>query len=324
MTAPTLTLVTGSTGTVGSAIVAELLAGGRTVRCLVRDPSRLAARPGVELFKGDLTDQASIRAALAGVSHVFHAGGIPEQWVADPSVFMRINRDGTKAMVDAALAEGVSRFVYTSTQDIFDLTANPFDETMPGREPLLSDYERSKQAADLVVETAVEKGLPACFLHPAAVFGPGADKVVGLTGLLDRLLKSEVPALLRGGLPVVFNRDLAKAHLLAEEKAAPGAHYILFDSYQTLQDIARAVEAVAPAVKRPATMPDWVADLIAGVGGMLAGITGKRPLVSHGELGVLRRTGRPISAKARTELGWTTTDFAAGVAETIAWLKERN
>ena len=320
-----LTLVTGVTGTIGSALVGELLALERPVRCLVRDVAKAEAmRLGaVEFAKGDLTDKASIADAFQDVTHAFHAGGMPEQWTPDDSIFDRINAGGTRHMVDAALTCGVKSFVYTSTQDMFDLTANPFDETMPGRVPLHSAYERSKQKAEAIVTQAVADGLPAKFVHPVAVYGPGAAEVSGLNNLLNDLLANEVPILLKGGLPVVYNHDLAKGQLLVETQANPGEHFIFSESYQSLIDIAEGVQRIEPGTSIPKVMPGILAGLIAGTGEMIAKITGSKPLISRGELGVLQRTGRPSNAKARSELGWNSRFFEDGLAETLKWLKER-
>ncbi|MEE9433757.1 MAG: NAD-dependent epimerase/dehydratase family protein [Sphingorhabdus sp.] len=321
-----LTLVTGVTGTIGSALVSELLEQGRPVRCLVRDVAKAEEmRLGVaEFVKGDLTNKASIADAFQDVTHVFHAGGMPEQWAADDSIFDRVNVGGTRHMVDVALTCGVKSFVYTSTQDMFDLTADPFDETMPGKVPLHSAYERSKQKAEAIVARAVAGGLPAKFVHPVAVYGPGAAEVSGLNNLLNDLLCNKVPILLNGGLPVVYNHDLAKGQLLVEAQAMPGDHYIFSDSYQSLIDIAQGVQNIEPEASIPKVMPDILAGLIAGTGELISKITGSKPPISKGELGVLQRAGRPSSAKARSKLGWSSRSFEDGLAEALTWLKERN
>src|SRR2546423_101342 len=98
-------LLTGATGTVGNAIARALVRRGRGVRALVRTPERARGclPPEVELARGDVTDSASVRAALAGCDVVYHASGLPEQWLADPDLFRRVNVDGTRNLVEAAL-----------------------------------------------------------------------------------------------------------------------------------------------------------------------------------------------------------------------------
>ena len=65
-------LVLGGTGLMGREVLAALRRRGATARVLVRDPARLATPEGVEVVVGDLRDPASVRAAMVGVSTVFH------------------------------------------------------------------------------------------------------------------------------------------------------------------------------------------------------------------------------------------------------------
>ena len=224
-------LVTGATGAVGAPIVAQLLAQGAAVRCLVRDPgTATAALPGADLIVGDLADPDSLARAVAGCDAVFHAGGMPEQWTADPGVFQRVNCEGTRSLLNAAQAAGTALFVHVSTQDTFDLTRDPFDETMPSRDPHPSAYEASKLAAQALVDRAGAEGMNVRSIHPCAVYGPGALKPSGMNALLLGLRHGQLPALIAGGMPVVFNADVARGAILAAQHGAPGSHYILAES----------------------------------------------------------------------------------------------
>lgn len=106
-----LTLVTGATGTQGSATAHALLASGHPVRLLVRNPEAPAAealaRQGAELVRGEFDDRASLLSALRGVHAVFSV--------------LRPDSDGTDserrhgyALIEAAHAAGVHHFVHTS------------------------------------------------------------------------------------------------------------------------------------------------------------------------------------------------------------------
>ena len=318
------TLVTGSTGAVGHAVVRALHAEGRDVRCLVRHRERAAAKlpPGVDLAVGDVTDAASLAAALRDCSAVFHSAGLPEQWQPDPGIFERVNVGGTGNLVEASLYAGVRSFVYTSTQDLFDVQRDPYDETTRPQRPMTSAYEISKTRADALVEQAIARGLPAIFMHPAAVYGPMSGTPTGTNRFLADLLANRVPMLLLGGMPLVFNEDLAKAQLLAEAKASVGARYLVAESSQTLQQIANAVHALEPKAKVPPVMPQWVAKLVAQGGEALSRLTRSPPLLTKAELNVLCRTGKPDTARIRGELGWRPTPFAQGLARTLKSLQE--
>jgi NADH dehydrogenase len=106
-------LVTGGTGFVGPKVVHALRAHGHEVRALVRAPERAGhlASLGAELATGDVTDAASLRAAVDGCSHVVHLVAIIKGSRAD---FARVMTQGTRDLVAAAQAAGVERFVLMS------------------------------------------------------------------------------------------------------------------------------------------------------------------------------------------------------------------
>src|SRR4051794_13529762 len=109
-------LVTGATGKVGNAVARALAARGDDVRVLVRDAGRAASvlPAGVPPVQGDVTDPASMPAAVEGCELVFNAMGLPEQWLADDAAFERVNASGTENVVRAAREAGVRRVVHTS------------------------------------------------------------------------------------------------------------------------------------------------------------------------------------------------------------------
>lgn len=314
-------LLTGATGTVGSALADRLVADGRRVRALVRDPDRAAALlpPAVELARGDVTDPQSVTNAMVDVTSVFHVAGLPEQWQPDPTVFDRVNAEGTRTVAEAALAQGVDSFVFTSTIDVFTWPTEPgatFDESTIDPTPKHSAYERSKQAADRLVTAMIDRGLPARFVAPAGVFGPAPSVTPGLNHLIARLLRKEIPLLLPGGLPAVYSPDVADLHVRAEQ-APVGARYIASDRYLTLQELATAVAAVAPGTKVPRVLPLGVARAVASAGGFTSRLTKKAPLLTPGELGFLTAEVRPDAGRAARDLGWEVTPFDQALAATV-------
>lgn len=324
------TLVTGATGNVGNAIARALVAERRPVRALVRDPERARAvlPEGCTLVRGDVTDAASVAAAMDDVESVFHAAGLPEQWLPDPDTFTRVNVGGTRTMLEAARDAGVARFVYTSTIDVFAWRPGaPFDESVLDAAPKHTWYERSKQDADRLVHDAVEHGFPAVFLHPSAVYGTSPSTSPGVNDLLCRLVRGEIPLLLPGTMPVVFAEDVARGHLAAE-RTPPGSRFILSESVWTLTDLAArmaasAREILGVEVSLPRVLPEWVARGVSLVTEGLSSITGRPPLLPAGQLEFLLSGAHPVADRARTELAWRPVALADGLRTTVAWLVER-
>ena len=319
------TLVTGATGLVGFNIVQALLRRGAGVRCLARRPdaAREILPAGVEIVAGDLRDGASLRAAVRGCSTVYHAAGLPEQWLVDRSVYQRLNVDGTRRMVEAALEHQVERFVFTSTVDVFSgACGRDFDESILDPEPKGTAYERSKQDADRLVAGAIDRGLPAVFIHPSAVYGPGPATSRGLNHFFADLRDRKIPLLLPGGLAVVYAPDVGEGHVLAGEQAEIGGRFILSDAYLTLEDMARGVAGVVALRKIPPVLPLWVGKLVSEVGERVSELTGKPPLIPRGQLHLLQWGAFPVARRAKDELGWEMTPFAEGVRETMEFLRQ--
>lgn len=318
-------LITGATGQVGNAIARRLAADGIEVRALVRSPERARVLPeGVQPVFGDVTDPPSLREALDGSATVYHAAGIPEQWRKDAGEFARVNVEGTRNVVEAALAAGVERFVYTSTDDVLvQAPGAPFDESALSPNPGETPYQRSKKEADRIVTAALDRGLPAVFLHPAGVYGPAPFLVKGLNDLLLQLAKRKTPALLPGGMAVAYSEDVADGHVRAAAQAPVGARYLLTESFQSLTDIARAVAAAEPSAKVPRVMPLPVARAVSTVGEGVARLTGRPPMIPRSVLRFLVRGSRPSAARARTELGWNPTPFPTGVEQTLAYFRQQ-
>ncbi|MFL5909557.1 MAG: NmrA/HSCARG family protein [Gaiellaceae bacterium] len=105
-------LVLGGTGRQGGAVARELLRRGRIVHALVRNPQTPAALAladaGAVLVRGDLNDEASLRAAMRGMHGVFSV-----QTFVTPGGVTTEERQG-KAVGDAAAQAGVAHLVYSS------------------------------------------------------------------------------------------------------------------------------------------------------------------------------------------------------------------
>jgi NADH dehydrogenase len=150
-------LVTGGTGFVGPKIVHALRAHGRDVRALVRNPARAGrlASWGAELVSGDVTDPASLEAAVDGCTHVVHLVAIIR---GKPQDFERVMTQGTRALVGAAKNAGVERFVLMSALG----TTESSSTVVP--------YFAAKWAMEQEVAAS---GLEHTIFRPSFVFGRG-------------------------------------------------------------------------------------------------------------------------------------------------------
>ncbi len=135
-----LTLVTGGSGFLGSAVVRALIARGARVRALVRATSPRGNLEGLgcDVVVGDLTDRESLKRAMKDVRYLFHVAADYRLWARDPAVIVRANVEGTLNLKREALLAGVERIVYTSSVAALRVAGAtvPVDETAaltPGR-----------------------------------------------------------------------------------------------------------------------------------------------------------------------------------------------
>lgn len=317
-----VTLLTGATGLVGFNVLEALMKRGRKVRALVRSlaKARRLLPDGVELAEGDITVAGSVERAASGCRAIYHAAGHPEQWLEDEGRFEEVNVGGTRNVVAAARAAKVERLVYTSTIDVFAAgQGEEYDESVLDPDPKGTAYERSKQAADRLVAEAIEDGLPAVFLHPAAVYGPGPAGSPGINDFVVRLRDGKVPMLLPGGMPVVYAPDVGDAHVLAEA-AEVGSRYILCDRYVTLTELAETASEALGGVNIPRVMPLWLGMGVSIMGEALARLIKKAPLIPAGQLHFLQWGAVPRSDRAQSELDWNVTPLPEGMRKTVEFL----
>jgi len=314
-------LVTGATGKVGNAISRALLDRGDEVVVLVRDPERAAAvlPTGVLPVRGDVTEPATLPAAVSGCELVFNAMGLPEQWFADEGIFDRVNAVGSGDLAAAARAAGAKRFVHTSTNDVFHAERGAsFDESELADYPKGTAYERSKQRAEQLV-LSHRDGMEVVILNPTGVYGPGPSTSATLeAGMFKPLVKGRLPALPPGGMGLVFVDGVAQGHLLAAEKGEDGERYILTDAYADFRDLAEAVVRVAGRGRVPPTMPVPIARVLAAGGEGISRVIRRPPMLSRGQLHFFRWQAKADATRARRELGFTPTPLEEGLRATLS------
>lgn len=166
-------------------------------------------------------------------------------------------------------------------------------------------YERSKQEADKKVVEALKKGLPAIFIHPAGIYGPGPTASPGTNDFIRDLKNGKIPMILPGGLPIVFAADVGEGHILAEEKGKPGDRFILSEGYYNLPDLATIIlQTTGPDKKVPTVMPLPIVKLVSNMCEWISGLSGKPPLIPKGQLHFILWGTIPECSKVQKELGW--------------------
>ncbi len=165
-------LITGANGMLGRALIARLMERGRKVRAFDLQPF---SDSRVESFVGDVRDLAALKQATGGIETVIHAASMVYLGLGKPQYVYDINVGGTQNVIDASLARGVKKLIYTSSIDVvFD--GRPIvegDESLPYARNFLDYYSETKADAErLVLASNTKSGLQTCSLRPAGIYGP--------------------------------------------------------------------------------------------------------------------------------------------------------
>jgi dihydroflavonol-4-reductase len=323
---PDLSLVTGATGFVGSAVARALLARGHRVRVLARPNSdrRNLAGLAVEIAEGAMEDPRSLARAVAGCRYVYHVAADYRIWVPDPAPMFRANVEGTRDLLTAALEAGAERVVYTSSVATLGLVAggSAGEETPSSIDDMIGPYKRSKFAAEEVVRELVrERGLPVVIVNPSTPVGPGDIKPTPTGRLIVEAARGQMPAFVDTGLNIVHVDDVAEGHLAAAEKGRIGERYILGGENMALAEI---LAEVAQAVgRRPPWLrvPHGVLFPVAIGAELAARVTGRDPFVTLDGVRMSRKKMYFTSEKASHELGYASRAARQAIADAVSWFE---
>lgn len=321
-------LVTGVTGFVGSAVARTLIHAGTEVRGLVRPGADRRALDGlaIETVTGDLNDAASLRSALHGCRQVYHVAAHYALWARDPSVFYKVNVEGTRTLLDAARESGVDRVVYTSTIGAIGLpeSGGPGTEATPvSLSQMTGDYKRSKYLAEQEVLKAATAGLPVVIVNPSAPVGVCDVKPTPTGQIVVDFMKGRMVAYVETGMNLIDVDDVAVGHLRAMERGRVGERYILGCRNLTLKEVfgilAGLTGVKAPKLKLPrglilplAHVDKWLADYV----------THRTPRIPLDGVRMAKYVMHYDSSKAVRELALPQTPPEVALEKAVKWFRD--
>jgi dihydroflavonol-4-reductase len=319
-------LITGASGFVGAAVLRALAGRGLKLRALARASSPLANLEGVdcEIAIGDITDPAAMARAMGGVRWLFHVAADYRLWARDPGQIRRANLEGTRAVMQAALAAGVERVVHTSSVATLRPGAGqPADESAALEEAqAIGAYKASKVAAERLVEAMVrDEGLPAVIVNPSTPIGPGDVKPTPTGRIVIEAASGRIPAFVDTGLNLVHVDDVARGHLLAIEKGVVGERYILGGQDASLRELLAAIAKLTDRRAPTLSLPRAPLYPLAWVAEGFAQVTGAAPFVSRDALAMAAHHMFFTSAKAQSALGYQARPYREALADALAWFR---
>ena len=335
-------LVTGGTGFLGTNLC-HLLAAHPAFSDDIRvfglpgsDASHLP--PCVSVHYGDITKPADVAAAMDGVDIVFHVAGDTSFWRKHYARQRRVNVDGTRNVMEAAIAANVKRIVHTSTVDAMGY--HPSGAELSEQDADRAswnlgwyNYAQTKREGEEVVWSTVagdSENIEAVVLRPGAMIGP-YDFTLQFGRLFFDLQECcGVPACPSGSSSFASVVAVANAHVEAALRPEAAGHtYIVAGenvSYHEMMTVVAAEvnsssgkggKAAAPWLIAPV----WIMWLLGHLFELLSKCTGSKPLINPEQARFMSVPAAYCSQRAVDELGYVQVPLKQSIAEAHAWYK---
>ena len=229
------TFISGGTSSIGRVLIKELSRKSETLKVLVRKTSNRDGLelPGVTFVLGDVNNFETVVKGMEGCSRVTHMAAIVGNNLPE-SEWWRVNRDGSRNVLQAAYDLGISSMVQVSSLSVLGNTqmgetaneARPID---PSR--YVNLYQKTKFAADEIAREFAAKGLPVKIVYPG--FGFGCSFASSHPSLQDqtllRMAAGQKTAIMGSGknrLCLAYYKDTVEAISLAHQNGKIGDGYI--------------------------------------------------------------------------------------------------
>jgi sterol-4alpha-carboxylate 3-dehydrogenase (decarboxylating) len=215
-------LLTGGSGFMGKAIVAELTDPAcpfkpDLIRIFDLDKYQRLMDPRIEMVQSDVRDYDKVSVACKNIDVVIHSAAIVDWGTKSEEEILSVNVEGTKNIIRACKEQKVKVLVFTSSLDAV-FSGKPLvdiDESIPYPTKHSTSYCTSKYLAENLVLDCSGDGLKACILRPADVYGEGDPYHIG--SLLD-MVKGGFYVRLGNGKSKcqhVYVGNIAYAHIIA-------------------------------------------------------------------------------------------------------------
>lgn len=322
-------LVMGASGNVGACVTRQLVERGDDVRVLVRRTSSTKGIDGVDVERcyGDIFDTDAVSAAMADRDVVFYCVVDTRAHLADPAPLFSTNVEGLRNVLDVAVNADLQRFVFLSTIGtiaIGDDGARVDEDTPFNWAGKGGPYiESRRQAEDLVLTYAGERGLPAVAMCVSNPYGP-PDWQPKQGALVAMAAFGKLPVYVRGvGSEVVGIDDAADALILAAEYGRIGERYIVSERYMSQREMftiaAEAVGARPPRFGIPMA-PLYAVGWVLGMSNRLFGTDFPMNLTAAR---LMWLTSPADHSKATRELGWKPAPTAESIRRAAQFYVDR-
>jgi nucleoside-diphosphate-sugar epimerase len=320
-------LVTGGTGFTGKALVRRLLDEGHRVIALDYKEGFKTEEIrawGAEVVIGSVTDAAAVAQCMPGVEIVHHVAAAFRELNVDDAYYRAVNVEGTRNVLESALAHGVKKVVHFSTCGVHGNVDHPPAAEDAPIQPA-DYYQRTKYEAEPLVLEYVRKGLPALIIRPAAIYGPGDPGRFQM--LFKRVVSGFFPMFGSGKTlyhPLYIDNLIDATMLAMHSDLGDGRAYLIAD--EEYVEIEALVRGIADALGVDLKMPHLPVFPLIVVGHIVEKVCkplGIPPPIFPRRVDWFRQNRAFDTSRAKVELGYRpAVDLREGLRRTAAWYRE--
>jgi dihydroflavonol-4-reductase len=308
----------------GSNLVRGLLEKGYAVKAFLENGRETGTLKGldIEISRGDLLSCIDVRKAMDGCPYVIHTAAVTNVIPNRSEMIRRINIDGTRNIIKAALDCRVKKMIHVGTANSFGpgTRDNPGDETRPysGRIYKLDYMDSKRQAQDEVLQAVAGNGLPAVVVNPTFMLGP-YDSKPGSGEMILAVASGKIPGYTRGGRNYIHVLDVAVGIINALEKGNPGECYILGNHNLSYKEIFSLIAEIIGVRAPRLYLPPALAKPFSVVAPALSMLAGTKPRLNLSMARISCDDHYFSSAKAIKHLDLPQTDIRIAISDCYEW-----
>lgn len=320
--------LTGANGFLGHNLTRQLIGSGYRVTAFILPGTStqfLQPHPLLDIREGSLLSYPDVLAAMKDCDSIIHAGANTTVSPARDPMIYQVNVNGTRHVMEAALALKVRKMVHIASASIFGYGTldRPGDENSPfSCGHFHMDYHGSKLAAYEELQQAVrERGLPAVTVCPTFMLG-AYDAKPSSGAMLLALYQGKIPGYTSGGRNYIHVRDVVAGIVNALEYGRDGEAYIFGNRNLNYKDVFELMADVMHIDPPGLYVPDFAIKIFGAFNSAAAWLTDKAPTISY-EMTRVACAGFYYSAqKAVDELDLPQTPLETAVADAMNWFLE--
>ncbi|MCL6524149.1 MAG: NAD-dependent epimerase/dehydratase family protein [Thermoflavifilum sp.] len=317
--------ISGGTGFIGQYVVQQLVQQGHRLHVLTRQHKQ-SQHPAIEYFPGDITSYESVNRAMRGCELAYHLAGYARAWHCRRDYYWQVNAEGTRHILEAAIAQGLRRVCVVSTAGILppSIDGKPITEEAPLRPELHTLYESSKWQGEQIARSYLSQ-IEVVIAYPTKVFGPGPiDESNSATLMMRDYLLGKwhvIPGNGKGVMDYVYVADVAQGIQLVMQRGRAGEAYLLGGEAVSYDDFFEQIAQLSGVRNKLFHLP------VAGIYAFsyvqwLKSQFGYKPLLTPEWVRKIPYNWIKSSDKARRELGYAPRSFCEGLSLTLHWLLE--